>query len=388
MKKNLFLLTLISLLSFSISTSVFAGIASSMQVVKPEDEIKTMFDNELYQEIVDKYATTPRTLSAEDLSYVSQAYLLVGETDNASKYAALAVQKDAGCSRAFYVKGIVDNAKGEMKPAEEALKKAITLSPNKAEYYTALGDVYFSQDIYQSAMDNYRKAVSQKESSENAYYMIGLIYANEDDTVNALDAFYTAKNKVVKNKELYTTILYNIAKLEFDNNNYQKAAESYQELTEYFPDDFYSYEKLVECFNALENYSKADKYKERLYDAYAKGLLQPTSIFDMFCIDHFSVADKNITAYERFEEPTCRPLIKNIFYVADKENGNILSTIYMEFTPSADGGGAGSYSFIELRKDNRYTFNVIYDGNVTYSTLKNGVKDIVTGKTEAVPYKE
>ncbi|MBK5722887.1 tetratricopeptide repeat protein [Dysgonomonas sp. Marseille-P4677] len=389
MKKNIVCTLFISASIFagSFNSLASASILTDYQVSKPDNGIKAMFENEDYQEIVDKYAGMPRNLSAEELSYIAQSYYRLDDAENASKYAVLAIQKDSKSGRALFVKGVIDGARGDYSQAEANLQKAISLSSKESDYHTALGDIYFAQDDYAKALICLQKAINCPNPSEKAYYMIGAVYANQDDMANALEAFYEAKKRVVKDKELYVTVLYNIAKLEFDNKNYKHASNAYQELTEYFPDDYYSFEKLVECCNALELYSKANEYKQTLYAAYKEGRLQPTSIFDMFCMDHFSVGENEISAYERYEEPTCRPLVKNIFYVADK-NGSIKSSIYLEFVPTNEVGGAGTYKFIEVKGEERYTFNTIYDGNVTYSTLQSGVKDIVEGKAEAILYKE
>lgn len=381
------LLVSVFIFAGSFYSSISASIQAEYQVSKPGNEIKSMFDNEDYQDIVDKYASIPGNLSAEELSYIAQSYYRLDDEENASKYATLAVQKDPKCARALFVKAVLDGTKEEYSQAETNLQKAINLSPKESAYYVALGDIYFAQDDYTKALINYQKAIGCPKPSERAYYMIGEVYANQDDVNNALQSFYEAKKKVVKDKELYVTLLYNIAKLEFDNGSYQNASNAYQELTEYFPDDYYSFEKLVECCNALNLYSKAERYKESLYTAYKAGLLQPTSIFDKFCIDHFSVGENEVSVYERYEEPTCRPLFKKIFYVFDKE-GTIKSTIYLEFIPSEEAAGAGTYKFIEVKGENRYTFNTIYDGKVTYGTLQSGAKDIVDGKLEAILYTE
>lgn len=384
MKKIIVCISLLSAFIFagSFYSYLSASIHAECQVSKPDNEIKIMFENEDYQDIIDKYASMPRSLSAEELSYISQSYYRLDDENNASKYADLAIKKDPNSARALFVRALLEGTKGYYTQAEASLQKAIKLSPKDSEYYVALGDTYFAQDDYVQALVNYQKAINCPKPAERAYYMIGEVYANQNDMDKVLQSFYEAKKKVVKDKELYVTILYNIAKLEFDNGNYQNASNTYQELIEYLPDDYYSFEKLVECYNGLGLYKKADEYKQNLYTAYKAGLLQPTSIFNMFSIDHFSVGENEVSVYERFEEPTCRPVVKNIFYVADKD-GNINSTIYLEFIPSEGADENGIYKFLEIKGEDRYRFNTIYDGKVTYGTLQSGVKDIVAGRVEA-----
>lgn len=355
------------------------------QVVKPKDDIKKMFEKGLYTEIIEEYGNTPRTSSAEELSYVAESYIRLNDFPNASRYADMAIQKDARSARALYVKGSISSANGNHTQGIADIQKAINLAPKQAEYYTGLGDIYFAQDDYTKALANYRKAVNLPDPSEKAFYMIGAVYANQDNVKQALDTFYVAKSKIEKDRELYVTVLNNIGKIEFDNQNYRDASEAYRELTEYFPDDYYSIEKLVECYNALGYYSRADVSKAKLYNAYRQGELWNTSIADMFCIDHFAVGNKDVSAYERFEVSPCRTITKYIFYVADKD-GRIDSTITLEFTPAEEEGKAGRFDPVMQKGTDKYGFNVVYDGNLAYTTLQSVVKDIIDGKVDPKPY--
>lgn len=354
-----------------------------IQSENPVDDIKTMFNNEQYQDIIEKYASAPRNLSCEELTYIAQSYMHLDDLSNAQKYIDMAIQKNTKDSKAYYAKGIICNMAGNSSQAIESLKKAITLSPKQAEYYVETGDVYFSQDNYNEALINYRKATKFPNPSEKAFYMIGAVYAAQDNLKNALDTFYVAKSKIVKDKELYVTTLYNIGNIEYDNKNYKKAAEAYQELTEYFPDDFHSLEKMVQCYNTLGYYARADVPKGKLYAAYNKGLLSSSSLSDMFCIDQFTVGDKSVSAYERFEDVTCRSYVKNIFYIADS-HGNIESIISLKYIPSEEGGK--SYFELLLEKGSeQYRFNTVFEEGVKYNVLQPYIVEIVEGKKEAIP---
>lgn len=380
MKKIVFVF-FVALASVSIhSKACFAGYN---QVVKSFYDIKSMFENEQYQDIVDQYASTPRTLSAEELTYVSLSYAHLEDLISAIKYADLAIQKGAKYAEAYYAKAVAYNMEGSYGLAVENIKKAISLNPKQADYHTELGDIYFVQQDYKNALTSYRRAITQPIFSEKAYYMIGATYANLDDIKNALDTFYIAKSRVVKDKELYVTILYNIGKIEFDNKAYRKALIAYQELTDHFPDDYYSLEKEIQCYYALEDYSRADEIKSRLYTAYSKGELASTSLADMFCLNHFTAAGKDVMAYERYEEPSGHSFVKYIFYIADTE-GNIEYTIYLNFVSPQKDGNQGVYKLVMEKDDNHYTFNTVFDENVKYSTLQPYIKEIVNGEINPV----
>jgi len=375
MKKTLLILSIL----FSVPS--FYGqvvIANSFQVVNPTDDIKLMFAEERYKEIIDKYSSRPRNLSSIELVYVARAYLQFEDLESAAIFAQLATEKDVNSAEAYYIDGIISNMIGDHSQAQNKLKKAIALSPEISDFYIALGDVYFAQEKYSQALDYYKQATKLASPSEKAYYMTGAVYAAMDKEDDALKSFYEAKNKILHDKELYVTLLYNIGKMEYDNGNYKKAADVYKELTTYFPDDYYSYEKLVQCCNSLKDYAQADKMKEKMYSAYRNGELSSTSLSDMFTVEHFNVGDKNVAAYERYEVVADKPVTKNIFYVSDND-GNIESVISLEYTPSAD---SSRYNFVMTKGAERLACGVKFNDSVSYKTLKQSVTDIVEGKTQ------
>ncbi|MFV0417624.1 MAG: tetratricopeptide repeat protein [Dysgonomonas sp.] len=379
MRKVVYVL-LLMLLSGGLNSYATGSLFDVHQTVKPNDDIKTLFDNEQYQDIVNRYAATPRNLSADELTYVARSYYQLGDLPNARKYVDMAVQKDVRFAKAYYIRGTFNNTTGNYIGALGDLQQAIQLAPKQAEYYTELGDVYLSQDNYSEALMNYRKAIKLPQPSEKAYYMIGAVYAGRNDIEKALDTFYVAKTKIVKDKELYVTLLYNIGKIEYDKKNYKKAVEAYRELIEFFPDDYYSIEKVIQCYNAQKDYDQADNTKDKLYVAYRDGLLSSSSMSDMFCTDNFLVGEKEVSAYERFEEPSCRStFVKNIFYIADRA-GNIESTIFLEYNMPEQEGAKGQYQLVMEKDTKRHTYNVVFDEGIRYATLQPYVIDVINGK--------
>ncbi len=357
---------------------------NDMQVVQPSDDIKTMFENEQYNEIIARFSGKPRTLSASELTYVAMSYFHTEDLENATIFTEMAEKKDPKYAPAYYVESMINSTIGDYSQALDNMQTAITLSPDDAAYHVAVGDIYYAQEKFDQALENYNKAVSMAAPAEKGYYMIGASYSSMDKTQEALDAFYAAKSKIVKDKELYVTVLYNIGSLEYNNGNYSKAQEMYKELTEYFPDDYYSYEKLVQCSNALGDYAKAKAYKERMYDAHSRGLLATTSLSDMFCIDNFTVDTKTVSAYERYEEPTGNPLVKNIFYVSDND-GNIESTVFLEYTPSDTDKTKGRYHIVVSKDSVRYSGGISSDSYISYDILKPYIVEIVKGGTRLTP---
>ncbi|MDU1890481.1 MAG: tetratricopeptide repeat protein [Dysgonomonas sp.] len=351
------------------------------QVVKPDDGIKSMFNNEQYAEVVERYANAPRSLSAEELTYVARAYYHLEDLVNAQRYIDMAVRKDAKYAPAYYAKGIIYNAENNFTQATGSLKKAIELSPRQSDYYSALGDAYFAQENLPEALTNYQKATKQNSPSEKAYYMIGAIYAAQDSVQMSLNAFYQAKSKIIKDKELYVTTLYNIATMESDLGHYQKAVDTYLELVDHFPDDYYTMEKIVQIYNHLGQYSRADVYKSKLYTAHQRGELITTSLSDKFCMDHFTVGKKYVLGYERYEKPSCQPFVKDIFYVTN-EIGDVDSSIFLEYVPAANESEKGLYKPVMIKGTDRYVYSVLFDEDVKYATIQPYIVEMIEGKVK------
>ncbi len=376
MKKTLFLL-LMCITTGTIFS--YPAVPLPFQVVKPAEDIKTMYEEELYKEIIDKYAVRPRSLSATDLTYIAQSYLKLEDLESATIFAQMATQKDPRSASAYYVDGIVSNMIGNPLQAEKQLKKAIGLSPNESDYYIALGDVYYAQEQYNEALEEYKKATNVTNPSEKAYYMVGVAYMSLNDEKRGLEAFYEAKEKAVKDKELYVTVLYNIGKTEYDNARHKIALMAYNELVNYLPDDYYSYEKMIQCNNALQEYQTADKYKLELYNAHALGRLDGTSLADMYGIEDFRVGSRSVCGYERYQDKGEESFVKNIFYVQGI-SGNIESTIYLEYTPVS--GNKMNGNIIVEKGGERYAGVVKFNDRISYPTLRQTVADIISGQIE------
>lgn len=375
MKKFAFLLIILALSSAIYGSSNTEKLKA--QLAYPREDIKSLFKEEQYQQIINIYAPQASSLSAEELMYVAESYMYLGDSQNGLKLAELAFQKDKQDSRIYFVTGVLYNNEGEYNKAINKLEEAIKRSPKESNYYAALGDSYFGLEDYDKALLNYKKATNLNPPAEKAYFMIASIYANQNKEKEALDAFYTAEKRITKDKEMYVTTLYNIGKIEFDNKAFDKAAKTYSELLTYLPDDFYSSEKLIQCYNILGEYDKANNEKASLYKAYSDSKLMGSSISNEFCFDQFVVDSKEVIAYERYQSKSEKAFVKYTFYVINGD-GNIEYSLTLEDTPSSD-----NKRILVVAKNmgnERSKYNIEFSNTVGYSTIKPYIIDIISGK--------
>lgn len=339
---------------------------------QPDSEIKKIFESEQYYDIINKYASKPKKdLSTDELIYVGWAYYMFGEIDKAKEYNETALKKDEKNATIYYLKGLIDLSKKKVDEALEAYERAIKLDMSVGYYYTAIGNIYMDKGDIQNAIDYYNKGITVSKPSEHAYYMLADTYVGIGDKEKALKAFYEAKARVEKDKELYATILYNIGSMEMDRKNYRKAIGVFSELIEYFPDDYYTHTSLVQCCYALQDYIMGDMYKDNLYIAYQNGTLTGSEFADKFCVDNFMIGTKMVSCYEYFQSTTFEdadnvPIY--IFYVVSS-SGIIEAELQYNYIADLDKDKAG-FRLTAYRVETSQSTSVDFDKDQSYVDLK------------------
>lgn len=144
------------------------------------------------------------------------------------------------------------------------------------------------------------------------------------------------------------------------------------------PTDYHTYAKLIQIYYHQKDYEKAKPYREKLYAAQKKGLLEG-SLASMFCYDQFKWNDKLIQAYERFEEGSKRIYIKHLFYVVNKNN-EIDYQIQTEYSPISIEQEGPKYVLCEERGKVHASHNFGFNDDFKYEDLKKSVIDILEGK--------
>lgn len=368
MKKTL-IITFTLLASIAAHSSESTAIITNeyLAVAHTDEDIKVLFENGQYQELIDEYAGRPRNLSTTELGYVALSYYKLDDVDNSLKYADLALQKDSKDLRIYTLKGMIYNSKEDYNDAIQMFRKAIELAPREGESYANLGDSYLAMKRYDEALDNYQKAIQQKNPSDRAYHMIGVVYDSMNNSPKALDAFYIAKSKVSSNKELYVATLYNIGLIEYANGNYTKALSVYNELLEYFPDDYQSYEKQIQCYYAMNDYNKGDALKVKLFKLYDESLPTGSEPYYQINTDFFNAGSNPVHVYERHQSDTDR-YDKYIFFVMHPGGDDVDYQILFRYNPEN-----ANYTLLKIEDNVEVDYNLTYGKDLNYRTAKDFV---------------
>jgi tetratricopeptide (TPR) repeat protein len=341
-------------------------------------ELKALSDDKQYDKIIEQHASKSQDYSAKSLYYIGLAYYMKEDDNNCIKFMDLSTAKDQKDPAPYYIKASTLNYMQKYDDAIKNFQSAINLKSDDAEFYSGLGDSYYNLGKLDLALDAYKKATEQKDCPDRPYSFVAQIYSDQKNNEKSLEAFYVAKSEIDPKSSSYTNALFNIGLLESLKGNYEKAEPAFVELLQLDPTDYHSYAKLIQIYYHRKEYDKAKPYKDKLYDAHKKGLLKD-NLADMFCYDQFKWNDKLIQAYERYEEGSKEIYNKHIFYVVNSDN-KIEFRIQTEFSPISVELGGSKYLLCMTRGNTHSTFNIGFNDNFKYETLKKSVIDILDGK--------
>lgn len=345
-------------------------------------ELKALIDQKAYDKIIATYAENAASYPSKAVYYVGLAYYLNADDNNCLKFMDMAIGKDPADPEAHYIKGMTLQYLGQFGESVVSIKKAIELKPDKGNYYSGLGDAYFSMDQMEQALQAYQSAIENPGADDRPYTMIPQAYAALNKPGKALETSYAAKDKIGKASPSYRTILYNIGLYELLNRHYDKAESALVELNMLDPEDYTVYAKLSQVYYGKKEYAKAAPYREKLYELHAKGVLEG-SLADMFCFDQFDWNDKLIQAFERFEVIPGELYFKHLFYVVD-QNDRVEFRIQTENSPVSVELGGPKYLLGMDKDDTHYTFATGFNEGFQYEDLKKAVIDILEGKSKPI----
>jgi tetratricopeptide (TPR) repeat protein len=346
---------------------IFASSVSAQD--KIAEELKGLANSKQYDKIIKEHAAKSGDYSGKSLYYIGLAYYMKEDDNNCIKFMDRAIEKDPKDPASYYIKTSTLNYMGKFNEAITCFQTAIKLKPGDAEFYSGLGDAYYSLENQPMALDSYKKAVQQENCPVRPYSMIGQIYADLKENDKALEAFYVAKTKSSAKSKSYINALFNIGVLESLNGNYEKAEPAFTELIQLDPADYHSYAKLIQIYYHRKEYDRAKPYKDKLYDAHKKAKLTG-NMKDMFCFDQFSWNGYSVQVFERYEnENKGKIYYKQIFYLIDQAEKNVL-TVQTEFSPVSVEMGGPKYLLCVTKNGNHYNPGIGLGDDIRYDELK------------------
>lgn len=115
-----------------------------------------------------------------------------GDVDEANALAREALTAAPRDSMAWYMRGIVENRRGDHRAAAQALRTAIDLDPRIALSWLALGNALARLDDLPGAAHAYQAVVSREPAWADARYNLGVVLKRQRDLHAAARAFRAA----------------------------------------------------------------------------------------------------------------------------------------------------------------------------------------------------
>ena len=361
-----------------ITLLVALGLTANAQDATAE-EIKALNDKAEYDKVIEKYGAVSQGLSAKSLYYIGFAWYMKENDKKSLEYMDLSIAKDPKDAAAHYIKGSTLVYMGKFEDAIPEFETAITIDPSEGDNNVGLGDAFYNLKKYDQAIAAYKKATELDSPPNRAYSMLAQCYSDLKQNEKALEAYYLARDKISKGSNSYLNALFNIGQLEIRRGDYDKAEPAFVELLQLDPEDYHSYAKLIQVFYHRREYDKAKPSRNKLYEAYKSGKLHGT-IKEMFCFDQFKWKDKNIQAWERYEQGDKETIYaKHIFYVLGPDD-KIEYKIQTEYSPISAEQNGPKYLLCMVKDRLHSTFSLGFNDEFNYDDMKAAVIQVLEGK--------
>ena len=150
-------------------------------------------------------------------------------------------------------KGDPNRKADAMSEARLVLTKATTLTEKSPEVYIALGDIYYTQNIDESAESNYRKALALDANNIQTHYALSKILMKQKKYTDAQKELNTIKQLDPK----FTNAYRDLAELYYKAGEYKAALKEAQEWKNLIGNDKRARARYATLLYLTGNYSEA-----------------------------------------------------------------------------------------------------------------------------------
>ncbi len=347
--------------------------------------IELLFDQQKYDEIIQYKSRKIKSFSSKVLYYKGLAYFNKVDDKNAYRFFDLAVKKGPADEGMYFYRGF---SLFYLKKYNEALvdfKYVIELNPTEPNTYGLVGETFLLQNKPDSAIVYFTKAIHLPNCDIRAYLALADIYQQQEKYEDALAAYQSALINLEPHEEQYKLCAYNIGLIQQLLDRFEDAQKTFESYINIYSDDYQAISKLIQVYYQRLELDKSIDLKEILYKAYSNRML-PSQMKQMFCFDQFKWQDKQVLAFENFDENSEGLYIcKHKFYILGNK-GNIEFIIRSEKdTLAALNQGDSAYMLKMIKNDTLSIYhNYSYNTEFEYLKLKNATLDILNNKVKPI----
>ena len=163
-----------------------------------------------------------------------------------------------GWGEAWYGLGLAESNAGELRKAEDALTKSLTLNPNNLKSAVLLAEVIYREGAWEHARNQARLAIDLAKSWEKSHEIDLMLPWSAAYTVDR-DEFLQIKRDAGKAWQVYGLALVEIGRIQQDNpDTVQKLAiNALEKAKQLAPDDATSYYNLSVAYVSIPDYDDA-----------------------------------------------------------------------------------------------------------------------------------
>lgn len=130
-----------------------------------------------------------RPSDAFNVINIANAYMGLGEIDEAEKFLLGVIDVIPPDSQLYYLLGNIKNLKGEYDEAIKYYEECLRLNPSSASGYNALGGIYVVQERWAEAEEYLLKAREFNPKLRDLHYNLALIQEERGELIKAVDEY-------------------------------------------------------------------------------------------------------------------------------------------------------------------------------------------------------
>jgi len=176
--------------------------------------------------------------------------------------------------------------KYDYKNADEYFKKVIEYSPDKAEAYYDVGDIYYDRiKNVEKAVEYFKHAIEQKADFADAYSYLGTISRDEEDYTKAIE-YYEKALQLKPSLKVEYAAFHGIGTAYFFKQNFDKAIEYYKKAIDLKigDGDANIYFNIGIAYMRKHDYDKSMEYLKKVVDLNSKHVKAYRTIGSIYSI--------------------------------------------------------------------------------------------------------
>ena len=344
--------------------------------------LKLLFEQNKYDEIINYQPKDNQQLSAEELFYKGKAFYMMSADEQANQYFDLAIEKGPVFGSMYFHKAMILLYANKLNESLSLFDKAISLSPTESDFYAGKAEAFSALKKTDSAQVYFEKATQLPFCKPRAFVMLGQIYQGQNKYEQALASYQQALSQLSENDEMYQNTSFNLGLTQQLSGKIDDSRKTFEKHTMLYPTDYQAVAKMIQVYYALQQFEKAAPLKKKLYAAHQAKQLK-ADMEKQFCFDQFIWNGKRVMAFEKFAEPDDFLFAKHHFYVMT-DNNDIDYQIDSESSAAIRmSNSKNQYVLCLVKNQKHHTYwQYVFNDDYQYPDLKAAVLNILNEKAK------